>query len=236
MSQQLDYILKNDMRYFLFSMTVMVLCLSCGQKQKGNLDEVNRPGADIRAENTLGPEDTDIDYDRLTDGERERIIKMRQDKEDSIIVNVKFPKPEVKLVCNGDKERAVAKRVQTIYDDVLETRNYMRHEDKDIFKPYWSKSLYAGYEKACKQDDAVFGADPYTGSQEHIYAHLYKVAVVNMSGSQAIAKVTFGIYGKDEVYMNDDMTLSLVFEQGDWYIDDMRNGDMMSVRETMAND
>lgn len=224
------------MRYFLFSMTVMVLCLSCGQKQKDNLDEVSSPGADIRTENALSSEDTDIDYDRLTDEERERIIKMRQDKEDSIIVNVKFPKPEVKLVCNGDKERTVAKRMREIYDDVLETRNYMNHEDKDFFKLYWSKSLYAGYEKACKQDDAVFGADPYTGSQEHIYAHLYKVAVVNMSGSQATAKVTFGIYGKDEVYMNDDMTLSLVFERGDWYIDDMRNGDMMSVRETMAND
>lgn len=220
----------NDMRYFLFSMTVAMLCLSCGQKQKGNLEKVCRIGAIFSTENALNTEDTDIDYDQLTDEERNRITKMHQYQKDSIIVNVKFPKPEVKLVYNDSKELAVAKRVQDIYDDVLETRNYMFHGDKDFFRLYWSKALYADYEKACENDDCVLGADPYTGSQEHLYAHLQKVTVTGMYNNRASAHVIFGVYGIDEIYICDNITLSLVCERGNWYIDDIQDGDDIPLR------
>lgn len=168
-----------------------------------------------------------------TEEEKEVALEKRiRDKihEDSIWAYVKFPKPEVELAYKGDKEYAIAKRVHEIYDDVLETMNYLHCEDKDFFKLYWSKSLYSLYEKACKHDDCVLGAYPYTNSQEHAYRHLYKVIVGNVKNERATVNVIFGVYGTEEIYMQ-KMILSLLYERGNWYIDDMSDGEAMSVRE-----
>lgn len=145
-----------------------------------------------------------------------------------------IPKPEVELIYSGSKGQAVAKRVQEIYDDVLENGNFMFNEKKDFLKLYWSKSLYAYYMKACEHDDCVLGADPYTGAQGYECMHLYKVDVKSVKNNSATADVTFGTYSKEGIFKN-NITLSLVFERGNWYIDDMRLEDSMSTREQIAD-
>lgn len=215
-----------NIKSILLAISLIMICMSCAHKQTGKQEEKA-----VIEDSIIGSEDTTLWQNDDYDDEKQ---KQERNKEDSLMIHVVFPKPDVELVYSRDKEYAIAKRVQEIYDDVLETYNYMFHEDKDFFKLYWSKSLYTYYKKASEYDDCIFGAYPYTSSQEVNYSHLYKVTVANTHNDRATVNVTFGVYGIDEIYTQ-KMTLYLQFERGNWYIDDIHNDESMSVRETIKH-
>lgn len=236
---------------------ILMLCLSCTGTKKDNAQAAASVAADVTAEDTINVdhegEDTgcnmpeelaeyyhlynpdNIDYNRKIDSVLAVCEKLSnddyKDTQDSLMANVVYSKPKAELIYNGKKGHEVARRVQNIYDDVLETRNFLSNlKSKDFFKLYWTKSLYAAYKKAEKIDDSVIGADPYTGSQEHGTRHLHKVEVISVDKNKASVKVSYGSLGREGIFLY-DINLRLLYERNDWYIDDMQNGITMWVRD-----
>lgn len=236
---------------------ILMLCLSCTGTKKDNVQTTASVAADVTAEDTVDVdnegEDTgcnmpeelaeyyhlynpdNIDYNRKIDSVLAVCKNLSHDDymdtQDSLMANVVYPKPEVELICDGEKGHEVARRVQNIYDDVLESQNYlMRFKSKDFFKLYWTKSLYAAYKKAEKISALVIDADPYTGTQGHGARHLHKVEVISVDKNKASVKVCYGSLDREGIFLY-DINLRLLYERNDWYIDDMQDGITIWVRD-----
>lgn len=232
---------------------ILMLCLSCTGTKKDNAKVTASVVADVTVDDTIDvdneEEDTgcnmpeelsiynpdDIDYSRKIDSVLAVCEKLSHDDymntRDSLMANVVYPKPEVELIYNGEKEHEIARRVQNIYDDVLETSNYLsKLKSKEFYKLYWTKSLYATYKKAEKIVTPVIEVNPYTGSQGYETCHLHKVEVLSVDKNKASVKVCYGSLDRKGVFLQ-DVNLSLLYECNDWHIDNMQNGTTMWVRD-----
>lgn len=234
------------------AMTLM-LCLSCTGAKKNNAKATASVAADATAGDTIDIDneegDTEcnmpeglsiynpdnIDYSRKIDSVLAVCEKLSHDDymntRDSLMANVVYPKPEAELIYNGEKGHEIARRVQNIYDDVLETSNYLSNlKLKDFYELYWTKSLYTTYKKAEKIATPVIESDPYTGSQGHETCHLHKVEVLSVDKNNASVKVCYGSLDRKGILLQ-DINLRLLYERNDWYIDNMQNGTTMCVRD-----
>lgn len=234
------------------------ICLSCTEKTKSNpatdktegdtlvttimadsVTDVQEKEPEVEYSINYAPNPDGIDYGQLIDNTRipydGNDPDKRKDCIDSVMANVVYPKPKVEFVCNGTEERAVARRVAKIYDDVLETMNYLsRFNEKDFFELYWSKRLLAQYKKAEELETPVVGAYPYTGCQGHETMHLHKVEVLGLQQDEAKVRVTFGILSRKGIILQEGM-LNLLHEHGNWYINDIACEEGMSVRDCIKD-
>lgn len=139
---------------------------------------------------------------------------------DSLMMTVIYPKPDVFLSYSNKEEKQLAERVQCMYDDFLETHNYLHNveSERDFFALYCSEE-FCGFIEFASDNDYPPTVCPFTDGQGHSTQHLHKVEVVGMNANQAAVWVTFGTLSRDGIVMS-RMKLDMCKERGDWFVND----------------
>lgn len=139
---------------------------------------------------------------------------------DSLMMTVIYPKPEILLTYSNMAEKQLAERVQYMYDDFLETHNYLHSIklERDFFALYCTKE-FCDFIKFAQDNDYFPGVCPFTDGQGHCTQHLHKVEVVDLKGNRATVWVTFGTLSRDGIEFI-RVELAMCKERGNWYIND----------------
>ena len=130
----------------------------------------------------------------------------------------------------ADQAAEVKQRVEFIYNTVFAAYNNNNNTDFDskFCSQDWNKNLNKAKEIQEKTGDLIIDADYWVMGQDFQNLQLKNVKVVNVSGNRATVKVFFHNF-KDTT-----ATVKLVFERGDWFIDDFddwKEGLEISIKE-----
>ena len=142
----------------------------------------------------------------------------------------------------ADQAAQVKQRVEFIYNTVFAAYNKAAKEEQTSNKPVptpnfdskfcsqeWNKKLSKWEEIQEKTGELIIGADYWVMGQDFSpNLQLKNVKVINVSGNRATVKVFFHNF-KDTT-----ATVKLVFERGDWFIDDFddwKEGLEISIKE-----
>ena len=119
---------------------------------------------------------------------------------DSMLIAEIYPKPEVVLKCDGNRELELAQRVASIYSDVLETYNYSYSSDRDFIALYCTEA-FSEFIRYATENEVPPAICPFTESQEHRIMHLHQVEVAQLHGGQAQVLVTIGSLDREGIGM-----------------------------------
>lgn len=137
---------------------------------------------------------------------------------DSMLIAEIYPKPEVVLKCDDNRELELAQRVASIYSDVLETYNYSYSSDRDFIALYCTEA-FSEFIRYATENEVPPAICPFTESQEHCTMHLHQVEVAQLHGDHAQVLVTMGSLDREGIWML-RKSLQMCKERNGWYIND----------------
>lgn len=141
----------------------------------------------------------------------------------------------------ADQAAQVKQRVEFIYNTVFAAYNKVTQEEQISNNPVptpefdskfcsqdWNKYLNKAKEIQEKTGDLIIDANYWVMGQDFQNLQLKNVKVINVSGNRATVKVFF--HNFEDI----TATVKLVFERGDWFIDDFddwKEGLEISIKE-----